>query len=204
MSNANVFELTQCLKDSLEYCENNPQTELCLYFHTRLASAQQEFHEGLKMTDGHFAHWRNEAGDDRLSWKHLAMELSKTQGRLGKVGAIGYPDQKVKYWNPASLELVVREMIAYLKSRSEQIAFASEQVEKLERQLERCFSETQEATDALRTYSRFVQMRSNAINNATNTIASFRQAMRRDLGKEHPAYKSIRWPFAVATDEAVL
>lgn len=204
MSVANLFEITRCLADSLSYCEKNPNTELTRLFGARLASAKKELDDALNTTDGHFANWRAESGDDRLAWKHLSNELARAQTRLSKIGALGYPDQKLKYWDTDLLEGVVRAMIAYLKERGTQIDFAAEQAEKLERQLERCFSEHQTQDDALRTYKRHVQRRSDAINNGTNTIATFRQTMRRQLGTDHADYTAIHWPFAIATDESVL
>jgi hypothetical protein len=204
MSVANIFEITKCLADSVAYCEKNPTSELGRFFQPRLTEAARELEEALKATDGHFTNWRMEAGDDRLAWKHLSNELARAQTRLNQIGAMDFPDQKLKYWDEEILQGVVLEMIAYLKSRASVIDFANEQAEKLERQLERCFSEHQTSNAALRTYTRNVQRRSDAISNSTNTIASFRQTMRRELGKDHPDYRSIRWPFAVATDDPVL
>ena len=35
-------------------------------------------------------------------------------------------------------------------------------------------------------------------------IGEFRVAMRRSLGKRHPDYQAIQWPYAIASDEGVL
>lgn len=204
MSYANINELEVCLVDVLRYCEEHAEREHSQSFEPLLRRAKAEFEESRKLSDQRFARWRAEDGDERLAWKHLARDLGQTQGRLRKVNALGFMDQKVMYWDEGKLIAAVDEMIGYLRERTADLDFAAEQADKLERQKEAAQSDHQGSEMALQDYSRFSQLRADAMANAVATIASFRRTLRRELGRENPEYTSIRWPQAVASDEAVL
>lgn len=204
MSYANVFELNACLDDSLNYCKSHPERRHCQDFSGLLAAAKANLDKGLKVSDERFSHWRMEDGDGRLAWKHLSKELAAVQNKLRRVNAIGYLDQKVMYWDPEMLVAAVNEMVDYLRERTDDLDFAADAADSMERQLERATSEKAESNQALKEYKRFSQVRSDAMVNTVDTIASFRRAVRRELGQHHADYQAIRWPQAVASDEAVL
>ncbi|MBA2661838.1 MAG: hypothetical protein H0U74_06055 [Bradymonadaceae bacterium] len=204
MANANIVELTTCLDDALVYCQKHPEREHVQVMAPRLAKAKRDLLEGIETTDAHFTHWRDEAGSDRLAWKHLANQLATLQRRLASVNAVGYPDQYVMYWDTEPLQAAVVAMVSYLRARTDQISFAQEQIDKLERQLERCEVDDQGTDAALRTYRRYIQLRADGIREAGDNIGAFRRLMRRELGTEHAEYKSIRWPFSIASDDHVL
>lgn len=204
MSYANINELEVCLVDVLQYCEEHPERGHTIAFEPLLRHAKDEFEETMKVSDQRYVRWRAEDGDERLAWKHLARELAQTQGRLRKVNALGFMDQKVMYWDQGKLIAAVDEMIEYLQERTGDLDFAAERAEKLQRQKEAALSDNQGSAVALKDYMRFSQLRADAISNAVATIASFRRTLRRELGRENPEYTSIRWPQAVASDEPVL
>ena len=204
MSYANIFELTKCLQDCVEYCRNNPDWAQSEFYLTLLEDALQELEKSSARADQELSQWRMEARDDRLAWKQLARELAAIQKALREVNAVGFLDQRVMYRNTERLLAAVAEMITYLREREEEINFASDRIEKLERLRQKALSEGQESDRALDEYLRFSKLRSNGLTKAKDTIANVRRAMRRDLGTDHPKYQAIRWPYQVASDEKVL
>lgn len=204
MSYANMFELNKCLKDSLQYCSDHPDRDHCETFEPMLVRALENLTKATDSSDRKFTSWRMEDRDGRLAWKHLARDLAQVQRELKKVNAVGYLDQKVMYWDTGTLVLAVDEMIDYLRERTEDLDFAEEKADKLERQKDSALNDTHDSDEALKDYIRFAQMRSDAMTETVNTIASFRRVLRRELGKKSDDYHSIRWPQAVASDEAVL
>lgn len=204
MSYANMFELDSCLEDAIAYCEKHPDREHSKVHHFLLKSAQKELDSAVKASDEHFASWRAEYRDDKLAWKHLSTELRDTQNELRRVGAAGYFDQKVLYWNTDLLAGAVLEMLEYLRDRVGDLDFAQKRIDALQRRLDGATSDDFETRRSLKGYLRHSQVRSDAMKNAVNTIASFRKAVRKDLGKTNQEYQSLRWPQAIASDEAVL
>lgn len=204
MSNVNFNELQVCLDDCLAYCKKYPERQHVRELEARLIRADQEFKQGIAISDRKFIKWRNESGDEMLQWKHLANQLAAIQRQLKSVNAVGYPSRRVMYWDVELLEVAIMEMISYLRSRVDVISFAQEQLDNLERRLDSCQSEDDDSERALKTYTRHVAMRADGMRMATDNIAAFRRAMRRELGKTSADYKSIRWPFDVATDEPIL
>ncbi|RAL23556.1 hypothetical protein DL240_05190 [Lujinxingia litoralis] len=204
MSVANVFELNKCLDDSIRYCEEHSTREHCAIFGPRLRKARRDFNEALKATDRQFTQWRMESRDDKLAWKHLASELRQTQNELARVGAVGYASERVMYWDPNILLAAVAEMVEYLEDRAEQIDFAREYADKLQRQAEKARGESKEEGSAFANYTRFATLRSDAFSEVADTLSGFRQMLRRELGKENADYQSIRWPLTLSPDETVL
>lgn len=204
MSYANVFELTKCLKDCLEYCRQHPDREHAQFHKSLILDAQKELDKSTDKADREFVEWRMESRDDRLAWKHLAAKLAAVQRELDAVNAIGYLDQKVMYWNQEHLLAAVAEMIKYLRDRADSIDFADDAADKLERQRDKALSEDDESDRALDEYLRFSKLRSDGLTKAKATIANFRKTLRRDLSTRDKDYQAIRWPQQVSPDERVL
>lgn len=204
MSVANVFELNKCLDDCIRYCEEHADRQHSAMFGPRLRKVRANFEEALKSTDRQFTQWRMESRDDKLAWKHLAKELRQTQDKLAQVGAVGYDPERVMYWSTALLIDAVKEMIVYLNERADQIEFASGQAEKLARMMDKATGEAREESSAFSNYQRFATLRSDAFSDVADSLSSFRQVLRRELGKESADYKSIRWPLTLSPDETVL
>src|SRR5690554_3109158 len=204
MSNVNFNELQVCLDDCLAYCKKHPERQHVRDLEARLIRADQEFKQGIAVSDRKFIKWRNESGDEMLQWKHLANQLASLQRKLGSVNAVGFPARRVMYWDQELLQIAVMEMIAYLRSRVDVISFAQEEIDNLERRLDSCGSEDDDSERALKTYTRHVAQRADGMRMATDNIAAFRRDMRRELGIKNADYQSIRWPFGVATDDRIL
>ncbi len=204
MSNVNFNELQVCLDDCLAYCKKHPERQHVLNLEARLIRADHEFKQGIAISDREFTKWRNESGEEMLQWKHLANQLAALQRKLGSVNAVGFPSRRVMYWDAELLQNAVLEMIAYLRTRVDVISFAKEQIDNLERRLDSCNSEDGDSERALKSYTRHVANRASGMRMATDNIAAFRRELRRELGKTSADYKSIRWPFDVATDEPIL
>ena len=204
MSYANVFELTKCLADCLEYCKEHPERDHAKFHLPLVAGAQQQLEQTTDKADREFVEWRMENREDMLAWKHLAGQVTAVQKKLNSVNAVGYIDQKINYWNREALIEAVDEMIDYLRQRADVIDFAEKKADKLERQKEKALSENDESDRALDEYIRFSKMRSDGLVNAKETIGNFRSALRRDLGTRNEEYQAISWPHQVSPDEKVL
>ncbi len=204
MSYANIFELTRCLDDCLEYCQQYPEREHSQFHESLLREARQELDESSAKADKEFVEWRMESREDRLAWKRLAGELASVQKQLEAVNAIGFFDQKVMYWDPKRLIAAVDEMVTYLRRRVDDLDFAADKADKMERLKEKGLSEDDESDQALDEYLRFSKLRANGLKVAKDTIANFRRALRRDLTIRDKDYQRIGWPQQVATDEKVL
>lgn len=204
MSYANVFELTKCLQDCLEYCRQHPDRGHSQFYESLIRNAKEELEQSTDKANQEFTEWRMESRDDKLAWKHLAAKLASIQKQLDAVNAIGFLDQKVMYWNRPNLVAAVDKMILYLRERTDDIEFAADEADALERQKQKAQSEDNEADRALDDYIRFSKLRSDGLTNAKETIANFRKALRRDLTIRSAEYQAIRWPQQVAPDERVL
>ncbi len=201
---ANIFELNKCLKDCISYCEQYPDREHSQFYGPLLRDAQRQLNQSTERANKEFAHWRHENRDDMLAWKHLSKELAATQRDLRRVNAIGFFDQKVDYWDREQLLTAVREMLTYLKKRSDDIDFAAKRIKALERQRSKAQSEVSEADHALGEYVRFSKMRSEALMTTKDTIANFRKTLRRELTVADDDYQGIRWPQQVSPDNQLL
>ncbi len=201
---ANRFELDQCILDSLAYCARHEDQPTCENFAGLLEKADRDMKKVVANSDSAFITWKHRDRAERLAWKHVARGFGETQEMLRKVNATGFVDQKVMYWDHTRLLPFIEEMIGYLQEEKESIDFAESQAEALKRLRASAQSARRESLAALKEYKRQAQMRSDAMTTLVNTVASFRRALRRDLGRHHEEYQKIRWPYAVASDEAVL
>lgn len=201
---ANVFELTACLDDCIEYCRRYSERKHSQFHGPLLRDAKRELEQTTEKADEEFVEWRMESREDRLAWKHLGRRVSAIQRKLDAVNAIGYVDQNVNYWDPETLLAVVDEMVDYLRARVEDIEFAEDEADKLERLRNKALSEDDESERALDEYIRYSKMRSDGLTTAKDTIANFRKALRRDLTRRDEDYQAIRWPHQVAPDDRVI
>lgn len=204
MSYANVFELTKCLDDCLAYCQEHPDREHARFHQPLLEEAKRELDDTTEKAGREFTEWRMENRDDQLAWKHLAGELRSIQDQLESVNAIGFIDQRIRYWNRERLLAAVDAMLTYLREHEEDLDFAADCADKLERRRRKAISEGDEADRALDDYVRFSKMRADGLSNAKDTIANFRKVLRRDLSTRDEDYQSIQWPQQVASDNKVL
>lgn len=204
MPNANLIELETSLKDCLRYCEQQPNSELAKLYYKRLKFVSDQLHQSIKESDQHHARWRTEEREQLVSWKQLAHALRETQNKLRRIGALGFPEQRIMYWNTDALLRVVAAMDEYLREHADSIEFAIEDADKMQRIISQVNAESQDEDIALKSFQRFVELRREGIAEAGNMIGEFRQAMRRVLGKRHDDYQNIFWPYAIASDENVL
>lgn len=204
MPNANLIELETSLKDCLRYCEQQPNSELAKLYYKRLKFVSDQLHQSIKESDQHHARWRTEEREQLVSWKQLAHALRDTQNKLRRIGALGFPEQRIMYWNTDALLRVVAAMDEYLREHADSIEFAIEDADKMQRIISQVNAEAQDEDIALKSFQRFVELRREGIAEAGNMIGEFRQAMRRVLGKRHDDYQNIFWPYAIASDENVL
>lgn len=204
MPYANIAEVSTCLTDCIAFCQEHQDVDYCEHHLPLMLDVQNELKEAWATTDKYFATWRREAGQDKLSWKNLAKLLREVQQRLERIDAIGYPDKRVMYWDEPILERAVREMMAYLAERADDIDFAEDYLTRFEQLLDTAHSEHDESADALRSYQRHFRSRRDALQNAYHVIGEFRDSMRRNRGKDDPEYQKIRWAWSVSPDETVL
>ncbi len=204
MPNANVVEIDACLNDCIAWCESNTNVEFVKHYQPLLTSARREFDRILKESDAHFVDWKREEIEDKLAWKHLAIELRTTQNSLRSINAVGYPDERVRYWDGEILTAAVTEMIEYLKERASAIENSAEMIEALERRLARAHGENDDEERTYDIYRRHATQRAQIFGAVTSLISKFRGSMRRHLGKHNEEYKSLRWPFAINSDRTVL
>ena len=204
MAHANVIELETCLEECIRYCADNAGHEFVQFYSPRLDHARDRWTESVERSDHYYLAWQKEFREDRMSWKHLAIELKKTQDALRAVNAIGYPDRIVRHWDEEILADAIREMVAYLESRKDVLDIAAGRIEILTRGLDGAHGENSQAETALKAFKRHVLFRAEAMGTLVATLGDFRVAMRRALGKRSDDYQSIRWPMSVAPDEPVL
>lgn len=205
MAHANVLELETCLDECLVYCEAHPKHEFVAFYRPRLIQAKSRWVETVEVSDRHFLDWKRESREDRVAWTRLSAEYKRAQDVLRRVNAVGYPTETVRHWDEEILADAVGAMLAYLQEREDVLgAVATERIEALTRVLAAAHGEVKEADHALDVFKRQVLFRAEAMGTMVATIADFRVAMRRALGKKSAEYKSIRWPMSVAPDEPVL
>lgn len=204
MANANVLELETCIEQCIQWCHQNPDHDFVTFYEPRLTQAKARWYETVATSDRHYLEWQREFREDRRAWKKLATELKKTQDALRKVNAVGYPDDVVRHWDEEILAAYVEQLIGYLEARTDVLDLAAERIELLDRHLAAARGDDAETSTAFRAFKSHVLFRAEAMGTMTATIADFRVAMRRTLGKKSEKYKSIRWPMTVAPDEPVL
>lgn len=204
MPHANVTELRYCLKDCISYCEEHEEKEYCEVHLPRLVETLDNLENAIAKTDQKWIKYKSEYGEGKIAWKQLAKTVREAQRELASVDAIGYPDREPQYWIEEELVALVEALQDYLEERKDAIDFADRYLTKLETQLDASDSEETQQVDARRVYSRFVGARKDAIADCGHVIGGFRESIRRDLGKDHPDYESIRWAQSVAPDKSVL
>lgn len=204
MAYATIAEIEVCLADCIRYCEQNPGSAQCVRYGARLKKVHADFHATEEMAGQQFSTWRREEGLDKASWKRVATLLRDAQRQLREVDAIGYPDQRVLYWDEELLEVAARQMMDYLRARTADFEFAAEYLSRFEQAIGAAHSEGRQSGEALRTFHNHVGARREALTDATQLITEMRAFMRKKLGVSHPDYTSIRWVWAFSPDEPVL
>lgn len=204
MPNANLIELETSLKDCLQYCERNADSELARLFHKRIARTKHQLESSIATSDDYHTRWRTEEREHFVAWKQLAQCLNETKRQLRSINESGFNPAQVLYWDREILTKEANDMVAYLSEKTESIDFAASNIERIERLLDTTVSEGAEELRARKDFQRFVDVRREAISEAGSMIGEFRVAMRRVLGKAHEDYQSIFWPYAIASDEGVL
>ena len=201
---ANVFELSKCLDDCIEYCRNHSDQEHARFHLPLLQQARRQLDETTDRAEKEMYDWKAAFGQDKLALKTLSKKLRSIQDQLDKVNAIGYIDQTVMYWDRKPLLAATNEMIDYLREREDALDFAADAADKLERLRDKALNEGEESDRAREEYLRFSKMRADGLITAKETIANFRKALRRELGRSNEDYQAIQWPQQVAPDERVL
>ncbi len=204
MAVANFVELEACIEDCLAYCETNPTQDFVQYYHPRLKQADAKFKEGILVSDQRFREWTQESIADKLAWKSLGGALKATQQYLARVNAVGYPEETVLHWDAGLLKAKVQQMLEWLRAHAEDVEDAATHIEKIERALEGAEKQRFDRDEALDDYTRYAQIRSAAFGTLGATLADFRKAMKRQMGKHDEGYRAIRWPFSLAPDRPVL
>jgi hypothetical protein len=205
MPNANLIELETSMASCLSFCEaNKDKVELAAMYHPRFERMISRYHEAIRASDHHHAGWQAEQREETVARKQISDLLRRTQQRLHAMGAIGFPNQRLLYWDFEELLEVVDAMQAYLAEHSDELEFASEVRERFGRLLAAAQAESQDVDGSLKRFQRFVDLRRAAINEAGSLIGEFRVGLRRTLGKTHPLYQGIYWPYSIASDENML
>ena len=202
MANVNMAELRSALVSCVEFCREHDDRDYCQRHESRLERALQELDESRRETDEYFADWRVEQRQQKKAWKELAKDLREAQSELDRVNAMGYPDERVMYWDEEILEETIEEMIGYLEQHADDWEFAEDLAGTLERKLEFAHAKGEEQKDALRVYQTKVKKRSDAMGGAAQVVRDFRELLRDQLGEDDEDYESIRWPYGISPDEA--
>lgn len=204
MPNANIIELETCLEDCIDYCEAHPEATYAQLFEEHLRKIRRKWRESVRVSEKHHKRWREEQRQERVAWKQLSSVLRQVQTELRRVGAIDFPSERVLYWDEELLVEAVERMKAYLREHADAIDFAQESIDRFERIEGVASSEEREAEGALKDFQRFIDLRREAMGELNAIIREFRVALRRALGKRHPDYLAISWPYSIASDEGVL
>jgi predicted ribosome quality control (RQC) complex YloA/Tae2 family protein len=204
MPNANIIEIEACLQQLGAYCDEHPDLKLVEIYGSRIRDASRKLRKSTRTTDDYYLQWREEDRQDKTAWKKVAAVCREIQRMLERVGALEYPDQVVMYWDDEILGDHADSILAYLDDNREDLDFAAEQYERLERNLDVARKEIADVEEALQNYKRYIGFRRSAMSNASSIIGEFRRAMRRQLGRQHEDYQAIDWPYSIASDETVL
>ena len=204
MPAANMVEIETALRGSIAWCQAHASHRLGAIYGPQLEKAQRRLQDSIGTTDTHYLRWQTEMRQERTAWKHAANLVREIQRSLRRVGAIDYPDERVMYWDHVVFEPHALALLDYLDAHRDVVDSAAEQHDRLTRALETAHAEDDQAEDALKQYKRFIGFRRDALSTAIAVIGEFRAALRRDLGKAHPQYAAISWPYAVSPDEGIL
>lgn len=205
MPNANLIELETSLKSCLDFCvAQQGKLELAAAYLPRFQKIQRRYEEALRSSDAHHATWQGEQREQTVARKQLSQLLRDTQQRLHRLGAMGFPDARILYWDYDAMLVVVQGMMTYLDEHKAELEFAGEVREKMARLIAAAQAEGVEVASSLKQFQRFVDLRREAITELGSLIGEFRVGLRRTIGKKHPDYLAIFWPYAIASDENVL
>jgi ribosomal protein S10 len=204
MANCNVAELRAALTSSIEYCRQNRDREFCDRHLPRLERALEKFEESREESDRLYVDWREDWAAEKQAWKALSQILRDVQNQLDAMNVVGYPDARVRHWDAEQLDEVVEQMKTFLRESADDIEGADDLADKIERRQESAYDAKKEQEDSRDVYRGRVRKRSDARGQAVEAVRDFREVMRETLGVDHEDYQSIRWPYAVSPDDAVI
>ncbi|MFB6264684.1 MAG: hypothetical protein ABEL76_13830 [Bradymonadaceae bacterium] len=204
MANVNFAELRASLRDCVEFCREHEDRSYCERFLPKIEDALDSLQESKRESDASYAEWRAERRGRRKAWKELSKQLKEAQRKLDGINAVGFPTEEVRYWDEDRLQEIVEEMRGYLDARTDAIDFAEDLSDRLQRKLDAAIDETDDEYGAVDSYSRQAKLRSKAFGSAVQVLSDFREALREELGQDHPEYTEIRWPYTVAPDDTTL
>ena len=204
MPNANIMELETCLGDCLRVFEQHPASDYAQLYHAPLRHIMQRWSESVRLSDMHHLRWRSEQREERVAYKKLALELRAAQRDLRRIGALDFPESSVMYWDEEMLGQAVAQMRAYLKAHAGDLEIAQYYLDRFDRLEDSAEGETKAAAGCLKDFQRFVDTRRESLHEVAAFINEMRVGMRRILGKRDPIYQSVRWPYAIGSDEGVL
>jgi len=204
MPNANMLELEACLEDAILFCQEHSDDHYSQLYFDRLVRARSRWLDSIETSDQVHIKWRTEERQELIAFKQLATALRDVQREMRRTGVIDFPAMKVMYWDEAILLAAVERMCEFLRDHTDDIDFAAEYVEKFERLVDSARAGDKEVESSIHEYQRFIHVRREATNEVIALIGEMRTAMRRGLGKKNELYKSIRWPYSIASDDNVL
>ena len=204
MANCNVAELRAALTSSIEYCRNHRDRDFCDRHLPRLERALEKFEESRDESDRLYVDWREDWNAEKQAWKALSEILRDVQNQLDAMNVTGYPDARVRYWDAEELDGVVEQMKSFLREDADDIEGSSDLADKIERRQESAHDAKKAQENSRDVYRGRVRKRSDARGQAVEAVRDFREVMRETLGVDNDDYQSIRWPYAVSPDDAVI
>ncbi len=198
--NVNFFELENCLDTLVPFIERHPQKGYVKDFGPRARKAKDHLHQSFRDTDAVYTKWRLELGEGQLAMKHLQRACKKTQAHLEEVGAIGFPEDVVDYWDEGATVACAKAIIAWLKENEAALDKAAPMIAEIQTKLAAATGDVETGDQSLETYQRLSGGRKLAMEDAILAIDVLRRSIRDDLGIESPEYQAIRWPAMVAPD----
>lgn len=205
MANLNLFELETCLKNLDTFATRHPRKAYATRLHARVKTALATFREQETSTDKLYFAWRRELAEDLNAVKSLNRVYKEAQSQLAALGVIFDSDhehlaRRIGYFDKDELLGYVDDMIDFLNQNRHSLDFAAESIAEMERFKALSTNEHSETDQARELYRRKAVGRKMAIENATNIIVDFRDAIRNDVGPDSPLYTSILWPAALNPD----
>ncbi len=200
MANVNLFELEGCLVALKGFCEQNPRKPYVLRYRSGVEEAQRLLKAALTETDQTYTRWRLEMGGDQLAHKHLQRAFKRLQGKLRELGAVGWPEEPVSYWDDAKTVEAAKEMLAFLEEHQKGLDFAAEGIAELKGLLGGSTKEAHEHTEALEAYRRVAAQRKEGMELALDIVSELREELRADLGRDSEAYRAMKWPAMLNSD----
>lgn len=204
MPNANIIELETCLSDCLRVFAQHPEAEYTRLYLEPTREVMKRWEKSINLSEKYHIKWRTEEREERVAYKQVALTLREVQRELRRVGAIDYPESRVMYWDQELLLQAVDQMCTYLKEQGSDIEFAQTYLDRFDRLLGSASGESRAVDSSLKDFQRYVDMRRESLHEVMSLIYDMRVGMRRILGKRDETYQSIRWPYAIASDENVL